>query len=121
VSLQSMPAGHIDAPRISKAARPPEGEQFQNNRHWFAKTFCMRKALKLVGGNAMKLPRRAFLYLSASAAARSGLPGGWADIVARIMAGWLPQRLGQQVIVENKSGAATNIATEAVIASPPDG
>jgi tripartite-type tricarboxylate transporter receptor subunit TctC len=37
------------------------------------------------------------------------------------MGGWLSQRLGQQVIVENKPGAATNIATQAVIASPADG
>jgi tripartite-type tricarboxylate transporter receptor subunit TctC len=37
------------------------------------------------------------------------------------MGDWLSQRLGQQIIIENKPGAATNIATQAVIASPPDG
>ena len=47
--------------------------------------------------------------------------GGAADIVARIMGQWLSERLGQSVIVENKSGAGTNIATQAVIAAPPDG
>jgi tripartite-type tricarboxylate transporter receptor subunit TctC len=48
-------------------------------------------------------------------------PGGGADIVARIMARWLSDRLGQDVIIENRPGAATNIAAQAVINSPPDG
>jgi tripartite-type tricarboxylate transporter receptor subunit TctC len=90
----------------------------------------------------MKLPRRNFLHLAAVTLALPALsrnvlaldyptrpihwiigfpPGGGADIVARIMGDWLSQRLGQQVIIENKPGAATNIATQAVIASPPDG
>ena len=47
--------------------------------------------------------------------------GGAADIVARIMGQWLTERLGQSVIIENKSGAGTNIATQAVVAAPPDG
>ena len=46
--------------------------------------------------------------------------GGAADIVARIMGQWLSERLGQSFI-ENKAGAGTNIATQAVIAAPPDG
>ena len=51
-----------------------------------------------------------------------GFPaGGPADIAARLTAEWLTQRLGQQVIVENRPGAATNIATEAMIRSPADG
>jgi len=45
--------------------------------------------------------------------------GGAADIVARIMGQWLMERLGQSVIIENKSGASTNIATQAVISAPP--
>jgi tripartite-type tricarboxylate transporter receptor subunit TctC len=48
-------------------------------------------------------------------------PGGATDVVARIMAQWLSQRLGQSVIVENKSGAAGNIGIQAVAAAPPDG
>jgi hypothetical protein len=48
-------------------------------------------------------------------------PGGAADIVARLMAQWLSDRLGQQFIVENRTGAATNVATEAVINSTADG
>ena len=48
-------------------------------------------------------------------------PGGGADTVARIMGPWLSDRLGQQVIVENRPGASTNIAVQAVVNSPPDG
>ncbi len=48
-------------------------------------------------------------------------PGGGADIVSRIMAAWLSERLGQSVVVENKPGASTNISLEAVVNSPPDG
>jgi tripartite-type tricarboxylate transporter receptor subunit TctC len=90
----------------------------------------------------MRIPRRRFMQKVASAAALTAFspsawaldyptrpihwiigfpPGGGADIVARIMGAWLSQRLGQQIIIENKPGAATNIATQAVINSPPDG
>jgi tripartite-type tricarboxylate transporter receptor subunit TctC len=48
-------------------------------------------------------------------------PGGGADIISRIMAPWLSERLGQPVIVENKPGASTNISIQAVVNSPPDG
>src|SRR5215467_11393541 len=90
----------------------------------------------------MKLPRRYFLSLSAAAGALAAVPqvaraqayptrplrwivgfppGGGADTVARIMAPWLSERLGQQVIIENRPGASTNIAPQAVVNSPPDG
>jgi tripartite-type tricarboxylate transporter receptor subunit TctC len=90
----------------------------------------------------MKLPRRNFLHLAAGAAALPAVsrfafaqayptrpvriivglaPGGPADIVARLIAQWLSERLGQQFIVENRTGAATNIATEAVVRAPADG
>ena len=87
------------------------------------------------------IPRRRFLQLAGGAAALSvsraasaetypsrpirwvvGFPpGGGADIVSRIMAAWLGERLGQQVFVENRPGASTNISIQNVIASPPDG
>ena len=90
----------------------------------------------------MKLPRRNFLHLAAGAAALPamsrfawaqsypsrtvrivvGFPAGQAiDISARLMAEWLQQRLGQSFIVENRPGAAANVATEMVARSPADG
>jgi tripartite-type tricarboxylate transporter receptor subunit TctC len=48
-------------------------------------------------------------------------PGGPTDIAARLIGQWLSDRLGQPFIIENRPGAATNIATEAVVRSPPDG
>jgi tripartite-type tricarboxylate transporter receptor subunit TctC len=47
--------------------------------------------------------------------------GGPMDIVARVVAQWLSERLGQQFVVENRAGGGGNIATEMVIAAPPDG
>jgi len=47
--------------------------------------------------------------------------GGSADILARLMGQWLSERLGQQFIVENRAGAGTNIATEAVTRAAADG
>jgi tripartite-type tricarboxylate transporter receptor subunit TctC len=90
----------------------------------------------------MKLPRRKFLHLAAGAAAlpvssriaRSQTyparpvrwitgfsPGGVGDIIARLIAQWLSERLGQQFVVENQPGAGGNIATEAVVRAPADG
>jgi tripartite-type tricarboxylate transporter receptor subunit TctC len=47
--------------------------------------------------------------------------GGGADIIARLLGQWLSDRLGQTVVVENRPGAATNIAVEAVARAPADG
>ena len=47
--------------------------------------------------------------------------GGGADITARLIAQWLSERLGQQFIVENRSGGSGNIGTEAVVRAPADG
>jgi tripartite-type tricarboxylate transporter receptor subunit TctC len=90
----------------------------------------------------MTLPRRHFLRLAALAAALPaaariapaqtyptrplrlviGYPaGGSIDLVARIMGRWLSERLGQPVVIENRPGAATNLATEAVVNAAPDG
>jgi tripartite-type tricarboxylate transporter receptor subunit TctC len=92
--------------------------------------------------DAVKLPRRKFLHLAAGAAALPVVPriawaqtypsrpvrwivgfppGGGADTVTRIVGQPLSERLGQQVIIENRPGASTNIAAQAVINSPPDG
>jgi tripartite-type tricarboxylate transporter receptor subunit TctC len=48
-------------------------------------------------------------------------PGGGTDAIARVMAGALSEIWGQQVVVENRGGAATNIGTEAVVRADPDG
>lgn len=48
-------------------------------------------------------------------------PGGTTDLLARLMAQWLSQRLGQQVIIDNKPGAGNNIGTEFAIRAPADG
>jgi tripartite-type tricarboxylate transporter receptor subunit TctC len=68
---------------------------------------------------AQKIPRtyptRSVLLLVGYAA------GGPTDICARLVAQWLSQRLGQQFVVENRSGAGSNIATEAAVRADPDG
>ena len=48
-------------------------------------------------------------------------PGGGTDVMARLMQPTLNQQLGQQIVIENRPGAGTNIATEAVVRSAPDG
>ena len=48
-------------------------------------------------------------------------PGGGNDITARLMGQWLSERLGQPFVIENRPGAGTNVATEAVVNAGPDG
>ena len=48
-------------------------------------------------------------------------PGGTTDLLARLMSTWLTQRLGQQVVVENRAGGGNNIGTEMAVKSAPDG
>jgi tripartite-type tricarboxylate transporter receptor subunit TctC len=83
----------------------------------------------------MKLPRRQFLHLAAGAAALPCAPhlakaqayptrpvrilvglsaGSASDIMARLIGQWLSERLGQQFVVENRPGAGSNIAAEAL-------
>ena len=90
----------------------------------------------------MNRHRRAFLKLAATAATLSVLPDvGWAqaypskpirllvgfapgggqDILARLIGNWLSEKLGQQIVIENRPGQAASIAAEAVVRSPPDG
>src|SRR5262245_40595136 len=90
----------------------------------------------------MGLSRRKFLSLGAGAAAVAGVPqpswaqgyparpvrlvvgyaaGGVADLIGRLMAQRLSERLGQPFIVDNRPGGASNLAAEAVIKAPPDG
>src|SRR5262245_12573608 len=48
-------------------------------------------------------------------------PGGGVDITARLIGQWLSERLGQQFVIENRPGASSNIATEAVVRASADG
>ncbi len=48
-------------------------------------------------------------------------PGGTTDLLARLMAQWLSEKMGQQFVVENKPGGGNNIGVEYVVNSPPDG
>ena len=48
-------------------------------------------------------------------------PGGTTDVLARIIAQWLSEKMGQQFIIENKAGGGNNIGTEMVVTAPPDG
>jgi tripartite-type tricarboxylate transporter receptor subunit TctC len=89
----------------------------------------------------MRLPRRKFLHLAAGAAATPALRSAWADsyparpilllvgfpaggqvdIVARLAAQFLADRLGQSIVVENRPGAGGSLGAEAIVNSPPDG
>jgi len=48
-------------------------------------------------------------------------PGGSTDILARVVGQWLSERLGQPIVIENRPGAGSNIATETFVNAPPDG
>jgi tripartite-type tricarboxylate transporter receptor subunit TctC len=48
-------------------------------------------------------------------------PAGTTDVLARIIAQWLTEKMGQPFVVENKPGAGNNVGTEAVVNAPPDG
>ncbi len=90
----------------------------------------------------MTLSRRRIVLLATSAIALSAFPrrasaldyparpvkifegfggGGTPDLVSRLIGQWLSEQLGQPFVVENRTGAAGNIATEAVVTAPPDG
>ncbi len=48
-------------------------------------------------------------------------PGGTTDVLARIVAQWLSDKMGQPFVVENRAGGGNNIGTDMVVKSPPDG
>src|SRR5215467_2149902 len=93
-------------------------------------------------GHLMRLPRRIVLHLAATAGVLSVAPrfawaqtypsrpvrwivgypaGGGTDIFVRLLGQPLSEKLGQTFVIENRAGAAGNIATEAVVRAPADG
>src|SRR6516165_10114808 len=128
--------------RVERAA--PECPLCAKSRYsgcfWILLLVC--KGAQVRGASPVKLPRRQFLHLAAGAAALPAVsriawaqaypsrpvslvagfaPGGGVDITARLIGQWLSERLGQQFVIENRPGAASNIATEAVARVPADG
>jgi tripartite-type tricarboxylate transporter receptor subunit TctC len=114
----------------------------ENDRRSFNGSLRTAGAAKPRGSIAMKLPRRQFLHLAAGAAALPVLPSlahaldyptrpvhivvGYAaglspDIVARLVGESLSERFGQQFVIDNRPGGASNIGTEIVAKAPPDG
>src|SRR5580765_6514484 len=88
--------------------------------------FCRRRLLHLAAGaavlpalsgfaSAQTYPSRPVRVIVGFAA------GGPNDILARLIGQWLSQRLGQPFVIENRPGAGSNIATEAVVHATPDG
>jgi tripartite-type tricarboxylate transporter receptor subunit TctC len=93
-------------------------------------------------GEAVNIHRRRFLHAAAAAVAIASAPGivraqtwptrpvrivvgfapgGALDVVARLIGQWLSDRLGQSFVIENRTGAGSNIAAEAVVSAPADG
>jgi tripartite-type tricarboxylate transporter receptor subunit TctC len=89
-------------------------------------TLARRNFLCLTGAalTAPAVSRQAFAQAWPSRPVRWLVPftaGGSTDLLARIIAQWLTERLGQSVVVENRPGGGTNIAVQAVVNAPPDG
>jgi tripartite-type tricarboxylate transporter receptor subunit TctC len=103
-----------------------------------ARPACARRIL----GAIVKLPRRSFLHLAAGAAALPAIsriaraqaypsrpvriivgyaPAGGTDIFTRLLGQALSERLGQSLVIENRPGAASNLAIEVVLRAPADG
>src|ERR1700731_4633461 len=137
--------------RESKAAMlPSAGDPFLRNPHRFSTAFRAAEGAQAhragswrkISEDVMRLPRRRFLQLAGGAAALPTLPriaraqayptrpvhfivsfaaGGPNDTTARLIAQYLGDELGQQVVVENRTGAGGNVGMEAALKSLPDG
>src|SRR5262245_41965165 len=128
--------------RLARNKRPRSKNGGRSSRPQISRENKFGSRLAFQGSNMMKLPRRNFLHLAAGAAALPAISriakaqayptrpvrlivgfdaGGAADILARLMGQWLSERLGQQFVIENRSGASGNIAAEAVVRAAPDG
>ena len=84
----------------------------------FARLAAFALAIALAGigtASAIDYPTRPVKFVV------SYPPGGTTDVLARIIANWLSEKMGQQFVVENKPGGGNNIGVEFVVNSPPDG
>jgi tripartite-type tricarboxylate transporter receptor subunit TctC len=130
--VHELPAGGAKLLSGGTAPMPPTGEHPENQP-----SSCLPHSVSI-----LEISRRQFLHLVAGAAVLPPLsrsargqtypsrpvhiivgfpPGGAADITARLMGQWLSGRLGHRFVIENRPGAGTNIATEAVARAPADG
>ena len=131
-SDEMLAAGGAAFLPVAVTPMPSAGERFENRAtprqqpSTSAPEISRRQLLNLIAG-AAALPAfsriaRAETYPSRPVRIIVGFPpGGAADITARLMGQWLSDRLGQQFVIENRPGAGTNIATEAVMRAPADG
>jgi tripartite-type tricarboxylate transporter receptor subunit TctC len=125
--------------RKTKAENPPILSKGRRTQRRLAEARVHSQPLRV---KATRVPRRQFLHLAAGAVTGSAVSGvAWAqryptrpvrivvgfaagggfDVTARLIGQSLSERLDQQFVVENRTGANGNIATEAVVRSPPDG
>jgi tripartite-type tricarboxylate transporter receptor subunit TctC len=122
-------AGHDDR----EIVRQPDQNQLQYipgngfaRRQRNAMIHTRRKFLRLAAGAAALPPLSRFAWAQAYPTRPvhivAGVPPGLApDILARLTGQFLSERLGQQFVIDNRPGAGTNIATEAVVRAAPDG
>src|SRR5215813_4656354 len=137
-----FPASSRRRRRSAPFTRPKLRSGGRSSRPRISRENKSGSCLAFQGSNMMKLPRRTFLHLAAGAAALPAVSriafaqaypsrpvriivgfaaGGPADTVARLIGQWLSERLGQPIVVDNRSGANGNIGTEAVVRAPADG
>src|SRR5262249_49609856 len=131
-----------DSRKLNGSDCAPGGQATrQPNRHLILAP-SVPGSIQASGGSGMKLPRRRFLHLAAGATALSvgsrfaspqayptrpvrlivsSSPGSVVDVYARLIGKSLSERLGQPFIIENRTGAAGNLGTEAVVRAAPDG
>ena len=129
---------HRDVPKGASRSGSANAVGGQTTGNW--RSFFHRRDRD--GGQAVKIPRRKFMHLVAGGTALPAMShfawaldyptrpvhlivglaaGGPTDVIARIVAQWLSERMGRQFPVENRTGAGGSLATQAVINAPPDG
>ena len=112
---------------VRKAATPRRRTAIRNTERRLVTQHPRRRILSLAAGAAAlpaisRIARAQRPYPSRPVRIIVGYPaGGGADVNARLMGQWLSERLGQPFVIDNRPGAATNIATEAVVRAAADG